>query len=134
MQDGPALATAVAMREHDLKARTMRFALAIARTTRRLGTEWPQRRVADQLFRCGTSVAANYYAAAQARSRREFLAKLGVVAEEAEETVFWLDFAAKAGMLSSGDAAPVLDEARQLLAIIVTSMKTVRANLSTPRS
>lgn len=107
----------------------MQFALAITHATRLIGTEWPHRRVADQLFRSGTSVAANYHAATQARTGREFLAKLGIVAEEAAESVFWLDFAAKARMLSPDAVAPTLDEARQLLAIVIASMKTARSNM-----
>ena len=70
----------------------MRFAVNVAALCRSAQHEWPGRRLADQMFRSATSVAANYHAACRARSRREFIAKLGIVIEEAEETAFWLEF------------------------------------------
>jgi four helix bundle protein len=108
----------------------MRLALDVAGFCRRLQADWPQRRVSDQLFRSATSVAANYHAASRARSRREFLAKLGIVAEEAEETVFWLEFARRAGMTTDRDAASLAIEARELLAIFIASQKTVATGLN----
>src|SRR2546425_11852536 len=87
----------------DLRERTKAFALDIVRLVQRL----PRDRAADvigrQLLRAGTSVAANYRSARRARSRREFLAKLGVVEEEADESVFWLDLLTEAGV---GGPAP----------------------------
>src|SRR2546422_2253654 len=81
----------------DLRERTKAFALDIVRLVQRL----PRDRAADvigrQLLRAGTSVAANYRSARRARSRREFLAKLGVVEEEADESAFWLDLLTEAG-------------------------------------
>lgn len=109
----------------------MRFSLSVAALCRTLQSDWAQRRVADQLFRSATSVAANYHAATRARSTREFLAKLGLVAEEAEETVFWLEFAARAGMTGT-PAAPVASEAREVLAIFIAAQKTVAAKLKRP--
>ncbi len=109
----------------------MRFALDVGHLCRRLRTDWPERRLADQLFRSATSVAANYHAASRARSKREFVAKLGIVAEEAEETVFWLEFAYRAGMTHEG-CAPLTQEAHELLAIFVASLKTAAANLTRP--
>ncbi len=81
---GAFLAAAVPMNQAELKERTMVFALEVSALCQHLQTEWPQRRLADQLFRSSTSVAANYHAATRARSKREFLSKLGLVAEEAE--------------------------------------------------
>src|SRR5438477_8291185 len=81
-----------------LRARTQAFALEIIRLTDAL----PRTRSADvmarQAMRSGTSIAANYRAACRARSRREFIAKLGIVEEEADETVFWLELMAKSGL------------------------------------
>src|SRR3989442_13891166 len=81
----------------DLRERTKAFALDIVRLVQRL----PRDRAADvigrQQLRAGTSVAANYRSARRARSRREFLAKLGIVDEEAAESVFWLDLLTEAG-------------------------------------
>ncbi|MCB0293056.1 MAG: four helix bundle protein, partial [Calditrichaeota bacterium] len=67
------------------------FALNVIRLTRQLPNTREGRLIGDQLFRSGTSVAANYRAACRARSKAEFLAKLGVVEEEADETLFWLE-------------------------------------------
>ena len=125
---GPRLAFMGSMQQADLKDRTMRLALRVAALCRTLENDWAQRRVADQLFRSATSVAANYHAATRARSSREFLAKLGLVVEEAEETVFWLDFAARAGM-ADARSLPLATEAREVLAIFVASHKTVAAKL-----
>ncbi len=104
----------------------MRFSLNVAALCRTLQSDWAQRRVADQLFRSATSVAANSHAATRARSTREFLAKLGLVTEEAEETVFWLEFAARAGM-TGPSATAIGKEAREVLAIFIASHKTVAA-------
>jgi len=117
------------MNQADLKERTMAFALGVSTLCRHLGGEWPQRRLADQLFRSATSIAANYHAATRARSRREFLSKLGLVAEEAEETVFWLEFARRAEFTTAGRSDALIQEARQLLAIFTSSLKTVAANM-----
>lgn len=119
------------MQQSDLKERTLRFSLSVATLCRTLQADWSQRRVADQLFRSATSVAANYHAATRARSTREFLAKLGLVTEEAEETVFWLEFADRAGM-TGPPAASVVREAREVLAIFIASHKTVAAKLKPP--
>jgi four helix bundle protein len=127
---GAALERSTLVKQVDLKERTLAFALEVTAFCRRMQSEWPQRRLADQLFRSATSVAANYHAATRARSRREFLSKLGLVAEEAEETVFWLEFARRAGFASAERADPLIGEARQLLAIFTSSLKTVAANMS----
>jgi len=74
-------------------------------------------------------VAANYHAACRARSRREFVAKMGIVVEEADEAVFWLTFAASAKLTSVSEAAEALREGRELLAIFTASAKTASSNL-----
>ena len=127
-RDGRSLANCGHMEPLELKERTMRFALSVASLCRSLTHEWQGRRVADQMFRSATSVAANYHAACRARSRREFVAKVGVVAEEADETIFWLHFAVRSGMLMEAPAKPLMREARELLAIFIASAKTAAAN------
>ena len=116
------------MEPKDLKERTMRFAVSMAALCRTTQTEWPGRRLADQMFRSATSVAANYHAACRARSRREFVAKMGLVVEEAEETVFWLEFASRAALIETSTSAPLIREARELLAIFTASAKTAAAH------
>jgi four helix bundle protein len=86
------------------------------------------RLVAEQLFRSSSSVAANYRAACVARSDREWIAKLGVVREDADESVHWLLFIQRAGLASDGrsTADSLLDEARQLTRIFVAAYCTSR--------
>jgi four helix bundle protein len=81
-----------------------------------------------QLLRCGTSVAANYRAVCRARSRSEFIARIGVVAEEADESVLWLELLQDTGILSSKQLEEILKEARELSAIFSASQKTAKAN------
>ncbi|MFN3800323.1 four helix bundle protein [Belliella pelovolcani] len=77
--------------ERDLKARTKRFALEIIDLVETLPNTISGRAIASQLIRSGTSVAANYRAATRGRSDKEFMAKLGVVIEEADESELWLE-------------------------------------------
>ncbi len=119
----------------DLKERTKAFAVGIVR----LVQELPHGRVADvigdQLLRSGTSVAANYRSARRARSRREFLAKMGIVEEEAEETSLWLDLLVEARLVTSARVLDLRHEAGQLVAITVASIRTARGGGgSGPRS
>ena len=119
----------------DLKERTKSFALRTIRVVQQL----PRNRVADvighQLLRSATSVAANYRAARRARSRREFLAKMGIVEEEADESGLWLELLADAGVMSRAHISALRDEAHQLVAITVSSIRTARGpRTSVPRS
>jgi four helix bundle protein len=111
----------------------MCFALRITRFCRILPETWEARRIRDQLFRSATATAANYRAACRGRSRADFISKLGIVVEESDETVFWLDFVQRAGLNDSAEVMFLLQEARQLLAIFVQSAKTASANRLTSR-
>jgi four helix bundle protein len=82
--------------------------------------------ITRQLLRSGTSTAANYRATGRSRSRAEFLARLGVVVEEADETLFWLELVEEAGILSPGQLAAVRREAEELMAIFAASLRTAR--------
>src|SRR5437899_7568372 len=97
----------------DLRERTKAFALAIVRLVDAL----PRSRAADvigrQLLRAATSVAANYWSARRARSRKEFLAKMGIVEEESDESSFWLELLLEAGIATSSKVAALGDEAKQ---------------------
>jgi len=120
---------------HDLKERTKAFALAIVR----LADALPRSRATDvigrQLLRAATSVAANYRSARRARSRKEFLAKMGIVEEEADESAFWLELMLEARLVNSTRVAELHDEAGQLVAITIASIRTAReGGRSVPRS
>jgi len=82
--------------------------------------------IGRQLLRSGTSVGANYRAACRARSKAEFVAKLGIVLEEADETVFWLELLQESRLVSEQKLALLVQEARELTAISVTSICTAK--------
>jgi four helix bundle protein len=113
--------------ELDLLARTKAFALAIVRLVQSLPRTKPSFVLGDQLLRSGTSVAANYRAARRARSRREFLARMGIVEEEADESQFWLEMLTDCGIAAPAETDRLRDEAGQLVAISVASIRTARA-------
>lgn len=89
------------MKEDDLKNRTKKFALRILKLIDALPNTVAGRTVAGQLARSGTSVASNYRAACRGRSKAEFIAKLGIVEEEADESGFWLEIIIESEMLSA---------------------------------
>jgi four helix bundle protein len=128
-QLGSAVAPEADMTPQELRDRTMAHALAVFRLTRPLMREPSSRHVADQLFRAATAVAANYRSACLGRSTPEFAAKLGVVREEADETVFWLEFADQAGLTTGPTTAAILVEARELTAIFSAAYRTTKAKL-----
>jgi len=86
-----------------------------------------------QLLRAGTSVGANYRAACRARSRKEFIAKMGIVEEEADESQFWLELLLERGPVDPQRASPLREEAGRIVAMTVASIRTARqASTSTP--
>ncbi|HVQ42060.1 MAG TPA: four helix bundle protein [Vicinamibacterales bacterium] len=114
------------MTPEELKERTLDFSLSVYRFIKPMFSQMDTRHVAQQLFRSATSVAANYRAACLSRSTREWVAKLGVIREEADECVLWLLFIQRAGMADGRQKAidPLLDEARQLTRIFVSAYRT----------
>jgi four helix bundle protein len=88
------------MGDRDLRARTKHFALRIMRLVDALPNSKSGRAIANQLIRSGTSVGANYRAACRARSQKEFISKIGVVEEEADESSFWLELIIEGELLS----------------------------------
>jgi four helix bundle protein len=110
----------------DLKVRTKHFALRILRLYRALPAKEEARILGRQLLRSGTSVGANYRAACRARSKAEFIAKLGIVLEEADETVFWLELLLKGGIVKAGKSDDLLTEAQELTSIFVASLCTAK--------
>ncbi len=112
------------MTERELLERTKQFALRIFKLVGALPQTIQGRAVAGQLIRSGTSVAANYRAACRARSKPEFVAKLGVVEEEADESAFWLELIMETNLLSATKVKPLLNEASEIVAIMASSKKT----------
>lgn len=112
----------------DLEARTAAFAAAAFRLADHVRLAPGGRRPADQLVDCATSVGANYRASGRARSREEFIAKLGIVNEEADEAVYWLEFVRNVQLADGDVVETLLDEAKQLRAIFATACDTARRN------
>jgi four helix bundle protein len=116
------------VRSADLKARTKQFALRVIKLVDALPRTIQGRAVANQIIRSATSVAANYRAACRARSRAEFIAKIGVVEEEADETAFWLELIIDSALLTETRVRPLLTEAGELVAIMAASRKSALGN------
>src|SRR5437870_3340560 len=110
----------------ELRERTRQFAYRIVRLFRSLPTTAEAQVAGKQLLRSGTSVAANYRAVCRARSKAEFVAKIGVVLEEADESVFWLEMILDNKIMQPQRMEPLLVEARELTAIFAASQQTAR--------
>ena len=115
------------MTKEEFSRRTFDFAVRCARLAQSL----PEGNVAAQeygrqLLRCSSSVAANYRAACRGRSPAEFLAKLGIVEEEADESIFWMDLIVAVGLITTDRVSALRQEGSELLAMIVASINTAR--------
>jgi len=110
----------------DLKQRTKKFALDVIKFTSTLSRGIAADLISRQLIRSGTGTAANYRASCRAKSRRDFIAKLGTAEEEADETALWLEILTESGLASGPALTRLLDEADQLTRIFVTSINTAR--------
>ena len=116
------------MSEPDLKKRTKAFALWILKLVDALPKTTAGRALSSQIVRSGTSVAANYRAACRAKSTADFIVKVGIVEEEADETLFWLELLEESELVTAAKLAAIKQEADELIAITVTSIKTARRN------
>ena len=100
--------------QQELRDRTKAFAVRIVKLYRSLARTVDAQVLGKQVIRCGTSVAANYRAACRSRSRAEWIAKIGMVVEEADETVFWLEMLLECGIVKGERLNNLLEEAREL--------------------
>ncbi len=116
------------MNSEDLKRRTKRFALQVIDAVKKFPRTVPSEIIGKQVVRSSTSVGANYRSACRARSHADFIAKLGIVEEEADETLYWLELAVDSKLISDNDASPLLKEADELTSIFTASRKTARKN------
>lgn len=112
----------------ELKARTKEFALRVIRLVDALPNTVKRRAITNQIMRRATSIAANYRAPCRARSRAEFIAKIGVVEEEADETAFWLELIIDSNIRGKTQIEPLLKEASELVAIMAASRKSAIGN------
>ena len=111
-----------------LKDRTKRFALRIVKLFRALPKSDEARVIGKQVLRSGTSVAANYRAVCRARSNAEFISKIGVVVEETDETVFWLELLVDTEIIDIQKMESLINEANELLAIFAAAQITAKTN------
>ena len=118
------------MTPEELRARTKRFALEIIRLVSGLPRAQAGRVIGGQLLRAGTAVGANYRAACKGRSAAEFLAKLGIVEEEADECVFWMELIVEGGLLPAHRVEPLRKEATELVAIMAASKRSLQRRRS----
>src|SRR5713101_4342525 len=113
----------------DLRKRTKRFALRVIKLDETLSRSGFVRVLGHQLLRAGTSVGANFREAHRARSNAEFVSKVGDSLKELEETAYWLELLAESGAIAQEKLEPLLDETSQLIAILTSIAKKVRARL-----
>ena len=114
------------MDREGMKNRTKEFAKLIILLCRQLPDTREGRLIGAQLFRAGTSVGANYRAACRARSKADFISKLGIVLEEADETLYWLEILAETKIVRMNLPTGLMAEANELIAIFVSSLNTAK--------
>jgi four helix bundle protein len=122
------------MTSEEMKKRTKRFAIAIVRFAQTLPKDSITAIMTRQLVKSGTSVGANYRSSCRAKSDADFISKMTTAEEEGDETLFWLEVLVEAEIVRAAEVAGLLDEADQLVRIIVASIKTKRANMANRQS
>jgi four helix bundle protein len=113
-------------KHHQLRARAKTFALRVIRMSQALPQTREANVISQQVLRSATGMAANYRAAGRSRSKAEFIAKMGIVVEEADETVFWLEMLVDSGLIAANKLDKLQAEANELLAIFAASRGTAR--------
>lgn len=113
-----------------MNKRTMKMALEIIKLTKLFPLSQESKVITYQIIKSATSTSANYRAAGRGKSTKDFIAKLGIAEEECDETIFWLEMVLEAGLASSEETQPIKQEASEILAIIVSSIKTAKNNLN----
>jgi four helix bundle protein len=114
------------MDQDEMKSRFQDFSIRIIKLCRALPNDREGRLIGNQLFRCGTSVGANYRAACRARSKAEFAAKLGIVEEECDETLYWLEMITKLKKIKAKRLEALIIETNEILAMTIASIKTAK--------
>jgi four helix bundle protein len=105
----------------------MMFGLRVIRLVESLPKSQTARVIGSQLVRSGTSVGANYRSALRGKSRADFIAKMGIVEEECDETLYWMQMLIEAGVMKRSRLTELMNEADQIIAIVVSSIKTARS-------
>ena len=110
------------MTEYELKSRTKRFALLVMKLVEELPKTTVGKAIGSQLVRSGTSVGANYRSACRARSKAEFISKLGIVLEEADESGFWLELIVEGSLLKTDRVTSLVTDSNELTTIFTNSI------------
>ena len=121
------------MGKDDLIRRTKQFAIRVIKLVEALPNTITGRRIGDQLLRAGTSVGANYRAACRGRSKAEFIAKMGTVEEEADESAYWMEIIMEGGLLRPARVTPLHQEAEAIRRIMAKSRITASRSLAAAR-
>lgn len=114
------------MTREEFKARTKAYALRVIKVVDALPRDTVAKTLGHQLLRSGTSVAANYRASVRAKSPADFVAKMGIVEEECDESLLWMELLVESGRIPSPRLAALMQEGGEILAITVASIKTAR--------
>lgn len=120
--------------QEQMKSRTKLFALRILRLHRALPKSEEARVIGKQVLRSGTSVGANYRAVCRARTDKDFVSKLGIVIEEADETAFWLELLVEGEIMTAAKLTSLLKESDELLAIFGATQRTIKTRLQKGKS
>jgi four helix bundle protein len=115
------------MNPDEFKQRTRTFALRVVRLVNALPNSRTATVLGKQLLRCGTSVGANYRSACRARSRADSIAKMGIVEEECDESLYWMGLLIESGDLKAGLVEDLIQEANEILSMVMVSINTARA-------
>jgi four helix bundle protein len=114
------------MTQEEMKLRTKQFALRVIRLVESLPNTKAVAVIGNQLLRSGTSVGANYRASCRAKSTADFISKLAIVEEEADESIYWMELLIEGKIIKKTLLENLMDEANQILSIIVSSVKTMK--------
>jgi len=117
------------MDAEELRQRTKRFGLDMIKLVESLPSTQTGKVIGNQLLRSSLSVGANYRAACRGRSKADFISKIGITIEEADESQHWLEMLSEAGIVAPDKIKPFLQEINELVAILTASAKTARDNL-----
>ena len=115
------------MNADEFKNRTKAFAVRAIRLVEALPKNQTAKVIGHQLLRCATSVGANYRAACRAKSRADFVAKMAIVEEECDESIYWMELIVEAGLMDEKRLIDLKNEANEILSMVVASIKTARA-------
>jgi four helix bundle protein len=115
------------MNADEFKNRTKAFAIRVIRLVEALPKNQTAKVIGNQLLRCGTSVGANYRAACRAKSPADFVAKMAIVEEECDESIYWIKLIVEAGLMDEKRLVDLKNEAIEILSMVVASIKTARS-------